>query len=83
MEGDTKAELAAAERVIDRSGIHATDTIVDVGDAVALIGQAAVEHDVDLIVVGSNHKGLLDRLLSGSISTELVRSAPRPVLVVH
>lgn len=83
IEGDTEVQLEAGDRVIDRSGIHDTDRIIDIGDPVELITQAAVERDVDLIVVGSNHKGLLDRLLSGSVSTELVRSAPRPVLVVH
>jgi nucleotide-binding universal stress UspA family protein len=38
---------------------------------------------VDVLVVGSNHRSLFDRLLAPSVSTGLAKDAPCPVLVVH
>ena len=45
--------------------------------------EIAAEHDAQLIVVGSHGWGAARRLLSGSVSTGLVHSAPCPVLVVR
>lgn len=42
---------------------------------------AAACGEVDLLVVGSRGYGFLGRVLAGSVSTELIRSAPCPVLV--
>jgi len=77
------SRLQDSEDIIDRSPLHEDERVVDAGDPVEVIEHAAEEHDVDLVVVGKEHKGLLDRLLSGSVAAALVRSSPRPVLVVH
>jgi nucleotide-binding universal stress UspA family protein len=53
------------------------------GEVVEAILRAADEQNADLIVVGSNDKGFLQRLLGGSVSEELARKAPRPVLIVR
>lgn len=42
----------------------------------------AKEFELDLIVVGSNGKGLLDRMLVGSTTTYVVNHAPCNVMVV-
>lgn len=73
----------AGQRLIDRSGVHDDDRIVEVGNPVDTIIRVALENGVDMIVVGSRHKSLLDRFLTGSVSKELALSAPLPVLVVH
>lgn len=52
----------------------------DVADAVRDLAERL---QVDLIVVGSNHKGLLERIISPSTSQELASEAPVPVLIVH
>lgn len=41
------------------------------------------EEDVDLVVMGTSGKHGLDRFLLGSVTENVVRSAPCPVLVVH
>jgi len=82
-EGATASRLQDSEDIIDRSPLHEDERVVEVGDPVEVIERAAEELDVDLVVVGTKHKGLLDRLLSGSVAAALVRSSPRPVLVVH
>ncbi|MFW6089431.1 MAG: universal stress protein [Gemmatimonadota bacterium] len=54
-------------------GINAAPTIVDYADA----------NDVDLIVMGSHGRRGFRRLMLGSVTAEVVRSARRPVLVVR
>jgi nucleotide-binding universal stress UspA family protein len=51
------------------------------GPAAAAIA-AACEDDVDLLVAGSRGYGPVARVLLGSVSRQLVRKAPCPVLVV-
>jgi nucleotide-binding universal stress UspA family protein len=47
------------------------------------IGRLDIEaHDVDLLVLGSRDYGPVRRVLLGSVSTALVRSAASPVMVV-
>jgi nucleotide-binding universal stress UspA family protein len=70
------AETAQAE------GVHCSTVAAD-GFAVEEICRVASEYDVQLIVVGSHGWGAAKRLLSGSVSTGLVHTAPCPVLVVR
>ena len=44
--------------------------------------ERATEHDVDLVVMGTHGRRGMDRLLSGSVSEEVVRRAPCPVFTV-
>lgn len=82
-EGATASRLQAGDDIIDRSPLHEDERVVEVGNPVEVIERAAEEFDVDLVVVGTVHKGLLDRLLSGSVAAALFRSSPRPVLIAH
>jgi len=58
-------------------------TVLAEGFTVEEICRIASERDAQLIVVGSHGWGTARRLLSGSVSTGLVHSAPCPVLVVR
>jgi nucleotide-binding universal stress UspA family protein len=84
-ETDT-ARVAAAEaragRIIADAGIAEDEAIVDVGDPAVVILEAADARDVDVIVVGSHHKGLIERLVFGSVSRDLVKESTRPLLLV-
>ncbi len=79
----TASRLQAADDIIDRSPLHEDERVVDMGHPVEVIERAAMELDVDLVVVGTQHKGLFDRFLSGSVAADLARSSVRPVLIVH
>ena len=70
----------AAEDLRGR-GVDAT-TVEQVGNAAAAILDAA-RNGADLVVVGSRHRGLIKRLLFGSVSAEVVVEAPCDVLVVR
>ena len=85
----TKAEhtrvkelLATISAAACGAGLSCTTVMAD-GFAVEEICHVASEHDVQLIVVGSHGWGAARRILSGSVSTGLVHSAPCPVLVVR
>jgi nucleotide-binding universal stress UspA family protein len=76
------ALLATVAEAAETEGVHCSTVAVD-GFAVEEICRKASEYDVQLIVVGSHGWGAARRLLSGSVSTGLVHSAPCPVLVVR
>jgi nucleotide-binding universal stress UspA family protein len=78
--GDRARETA--HQVAAQAGVAAA-AVGDVGDPVAAILRAADDHAADAIVVGSSDKGWWRRLVEGSVSDDVVRSATQPVLVVH
>ena len=71
-----------AKEAADEAGLAPTEVVGTVGDPVRAVLEAAEQHAVDVVVVGSHDKGWLDRLLTGSVSEGIVRHAHRPVLVV-
>lgn len=73
----TAVTEAAAGEGIDCTTVEADGPIVDE------ICRIAAEQRAQLVVVGSHGWGAARRLLSGSVSTGLVHSAPCPVLVVR
>jgi nucleotide-binding universal stress UspA family protein len=74
--------LATVATAACAAGLSCTTVLAD-GFAVEEICDVASERDSQLIVVGSHGWGAARRLLSGSVSTGLVHSAPCPVLVVR
>jgi universal stress protein E len=44
---------------------------------------AAMELDADLVIMGSRRPGKLRRAVLGSVASEVLHRAPRPVLIVH
>jgi nucleotide-binding universal stress UspA family protein len=77
-----EALLADVAESAEAEGVRCS-TVVAQGFAVEEICRKAGEYDAQLIVVGSHGWGAARRLLSGSVSTGLVHSAPCPVLVVR
>lgn len=58
------------------------DTVTLEGKPAAEIVKFAAEKDVDLIVIGTQGKRGLERLLLGSVAESVIRTAPCRVLVV-
>jgi nucleotide-binding universal stress UspA family protein len=71
-----------SEQAVLNSGLQEAKPIVEIGDPVVAIQRAADEQNVDLIIVGSHDKNLLQRIISPSVSRELAHHATRPVLIV-
>lgn len=72
-------ELAGEAR---RSGVS-TSFLVWSGEPANSIAAAAEAEHADLIVVGSRGLGGAGRMVLGSVSDEVVRTAPCPVVVVR
>jgi nucleotide-binding universal stress UspA family protein len=74
--------LAEVSDAAEAEGVSCSTVPAD-GLAVEEICRRVREYDAQLIVVGSHGWSAARRLLSGSVSTGLVHSAPCPVLVVR
>lgn len=74
--------LDDATHTLARDGITAA-TLEPVGRTAEAIVDAARDTRADLIVVGTRHRRLIERLLFGSVSGQLVVEAPCDVLVVR
>ena len=57
--------------------------ITEEGSPADIIVKKIKEENIDLVVMGTSGKHGLDRFLLGSVTENVVRSAPCPVLVVH
>ena len=79
-----RRETAAQELVHRgrRAGVQVTFLVWD-GDPAESIVAAASSEGADLVIVGSHGRGALGRMLLGSVSDQVVRNAPCPVLVVR
>lgn len=73
---------AALARMVARYGIPEADAVVRRGAAIDAITAEADEWHADLIVVGSQGKGFVDRLLIGSTTESLLERLPASLLVV-
>jgi nucleotide-binding universal stress UspA family protein len=77
---DGDAVFARQVDALEAAGIKVRiDTAV--GYAPYEIERIAVQHESGLIVAGSHGKGLFDGVMSGSVSSDLVRIAARPILL--
>ena len=73
--------LREARARLGKLGIEAS-IVEGFGDPAQVIVQAAAEREADLIVVGNEHRKLIERLLVGSVSAGVTRRAECDVLVV-
>ena len=77
-----ESEVARIVRELKSAGIDATGAVVRGRPATVLIDEAR-QVGADLIVTGSRGHGPIASLILGSISGELVETAPIPVLVAR
>jgi len=77
--GYAKTELAKLAAEAREKGVGVTELVVQ-GKPSAEIIRHAAENAVDMIVLGTHGKGMLDKALFGSTTERVVRNAPCPVL---
>ena len=78
---EAEAVLRAESRRAARAGLKPAHAYLERGRPGMLIGRLAGRIDARLLVAGSRGLGAFGRLVIGSVSDELVRYAPCPVLV--
>jgi nucleotide-binding universal stress UspA family protein len=74
-----RAELAKLAEVVRERGVAGRELVLQ-GKPSAEIVRAARAEVVDMIVLGTHGKGMLDKALFGSTTERVVRGAPCPVL---
>jgi nucleotide-binding universal stress UspA family protein len=80
--GYARAELAKLGAEAREKDIEVEEQVVQ-GKPSAEIIRFAAERSVDMIVLGTHGKGMLDQALFGSTTERVVRRAPCPVLSVR
>jgi nucleotide-binding universal stress UspA family protein len=79
--GYARTELAKLAEEAKQKGV-AVGEVVAQGKPSAEIIRYAADNAVDMIVLGTHGKGMLDQALFGSTTERVVRRAPCPVLTV-
>jgi len=79
---DGEEALERVERIAGKHGVDVETSIID-GSPSREIVRYATEKGIDLIVMGTQGRGGIDRLLLGSVAERVVRSAPMPVLTIR
>ncbi len=69
------------KKELDNGGLVNVKTVVRDGVPSEEIAKVAQEESADLIITGYNGKTLMQRLISGSVSSDMEKNAPVPVLV--
>jgi nucleotide-binding universal stress UspA family protein len=80
--GYARAELAKLAQVARDRGLGVSEQVIQGKPSNEIIRYAAENH-VDMIVLGTHGKGMLDQALFGSTTERVVRRAPCPVLTVR
>ena len=79
-------EAARAElgRLLEVTGLTGkAETLLEIGDPVTTILDAIDDRRVDLVVMGTHGRTGLSRLIMGSVTDRVLRTAPCPVLAVR
>lgn len=76
-------EVALARHSAVSAGAVRVESLVQRGDPVMEIVRAATDGPYDLIVMGTHGRAGIKRTLLGSITEEVLRRAPCPVLTVR
>jgi nucleotide-binding universal stress UspA family protein len=83
---DATTDADVAEKIAkltgEEGGLPEATALGIVGDPAGSIIEVAVNHSVDVIVVGTHERGWLTRLLTSSVADDVRRESPIPVLVV-
>jgi nucleotide-binding universal stress UspA family protein len=74
--------LRLGQKPLAEAGVAAEIELRE-GRPADVICQVAQEGKFDLVIIGNRGRGMVSRVLLGSVSQEVVRAAPCPVLVIR
>ena len=77
-----KKRMAAATQEFSKQ-FPKLETRVELGDPAEKILAFVQQENIDLIVMGSQGRSGLDRMIFGSVANKVVKSASCPVLTIH
>ena len=67
---------------LQQNGLSCLGLLINGASVVSTILKEAEKQNADMIIVGSEHKGLLVQLIEGSTSKSLINQSSIPVLVI-
>jgi len=79
---EARSHLQGIAREFERKGVR-THTLVEKGDPVEEILKTLRFHEADLVVMTTHGRSGLSRLVTGSVTEQVLRQAPVPLLVVR
>jgi nucleotide-binding universal stress UspA family protein len=79
---EATSHLQGIARLFERKGVE-TLQIVEKGDPVEAILKTARDHGADLIAMTTHGRSGIGRLVTGSVTEQVLRQAPVPLLVVR
>ncbi len=82
LEEEGKSSLSKVEAIAKENDVK-VESIVKEGIPSEDISKTAEEKQVDVIVMGTAGRSGLDKLLLGSVTEKIIRTAPCPVLVIR
>ena len=82
MSGYARTELGKLADEARGKGVRVREEVAQ-GKPSAEIARVAEEQQVDMIVLGTHGKGMLDKAIFGSTTERVVRRSPCPVLTVR
>lgn len=83
LDAEGESTTSAVRERAERAGVGRVETAVLAGRPHRAILEYVSEHDIDLVVMGTHGRRGLDRLLLGSVTERVIRTASVPVLVVR
>ncbi len=78
---ETLENLRSYQKKFQEQGVK-TEIFIETGDVVETILDFSEECNIDLIVIGSHRKGLIDKLILGTVSEKIISKASKSVLVI-
>ncbi|NPA52205.1 MAG: universal stress protein [Aquificae bacterium] len=73
--------LKMYQKKLEEKGIK-TKILIETGDIVDTILDFSEENNIDLIIIGSHKKGLVNKLILGTVSEKIISKASKSVLVI-
>jgi nucleotide-binding universal stress UspA family protein len=83
LEEAAQTALDAVEERATENSVSAVETSVEYGTPYQKIRSYADEHEIDLVVMGTQGRSGIERYLLGSVAEKTVRTSPVPVMTVR
>ncbi|WP_275097012.1 universal stress protein [Sedimenticola hydrogenitrophicus] len=79
---ENRAQLDWAQATLERAGFETTASLVD-GEVERVLCDYRAEHGIDLLIMGAYGHSVIRRFLVGSTTTNVIRNASVPVLLLR
>ena len=83
LEESAQSAVETIEEQATQASVSAVETAIEHGNPYRGIRSYVEEHDIDLVVMGTQGRSGIERYLLGSVAEKTVRTSPVPVMTVR